>query len=134
MRRTLAETGGLGYPGTRRMDRMHRVKANRRQPGKRRSVRIPLSARIALSGHDRERRAFTMTSTATNLNRFGGAIQLPRELSIGCTVVVRNGRGVQAPARVATQSAVQGIYTYGIEFLEGDSVTDFWGITFPTQT
>ena len=113
---------------------MHKAQADRSQPAKRRSARIPLSARITLSGHDREKRAFTITARATNLNRYGGAIQLPRDLSVGSIIVIRNGHGVQAPARIATQSAVRGIYTYGVEFLEGDSVTAFWGINFPAQT
>jgi hypothetical protein len=30
-------------------------------------------------------------------------------------------------------SAIQGLYTYGVEFLQQDSVKDFWGIIFPSQ-
>jgi hypothetical protein len=132
MRLALAE---LAFRIMRQGDRpIHILKPNRNQPAKRRSIRMPLNARIALSGHDREKHGFTISTIATNLNRYGGAIQLNRELSVGSTVVVRNAHGAQAPARIATQSAFRGIYTYGIEFLEGDTVIDFWGITFPTQT
>jgi len=70
---------------------------------------------------------------ATNLNRHGAAIQVERELAVGATVDVRNGRGVEAAARVVAHvKAVQGMRTYGIEFLEqGAQLTNFWGITFP---
>jgi len=75
-----------------------------------------------------------MPARATNLNQHGAAIQLSRELSVGSTVVINNGRRAQAPARIVAQvSAVQGLFTYGVEFVEGEKVKDFWGITFPPQ-
>jgi len=63
----------------------------------------------------------------------GAAVQLNRELQIDSTVVIQNSRRrTQASARVVTQvSAVGGVFTYGVEFQEGDSVKDFWGIKFP---
>jgi hypothetical protein len=114
---------------------MTAVAVNRIQIAKRRSSRIGLNARIGLSGQDREKRTFTMPARATNLNRHGAAIQLNRELLIGSAVVVQNGRGTQASARVIAQvSATQGgVYTYGVEFLEDGGVNDFWGIIFPSQ-
>ena len=109
------------------------VAVNRSQLLKRRSNRMALNARVGLSGHDCAKCAFTMPARATNLNRHGAAIQLNRELLVGSTVVVRNSRGAQAPARVVAQvRAVQGVYTYGVEFLQDDAVKDFWGITFPS--
>jgi hypothetical protein len=76
-----------------------------------------------------------MPAGATNLNRYGAAIQLNRELAVGTTVMIQNGRRAQAPARVVAQvSAVQGIFTYGVEFVEGEKVKDFWGITFPSNS
>ena len=112
---------------------MTTVAVNRNQLLKRRSSRIALHARIGLSGHDRAKCAFTIPARATNLNRHGAAIQLNRELLVDSTLVVRNSRGSQAPARVVAQvSAVQGVYTYGVEFLQDDAVKDFWGITFPS--
>ena len=106
---------------------------NRNQLLKRRSSRIALNARIGLSGHDRVKCAFTIPARATNLNRHGAAIQLNRELLVDSTLVVRNSRGSQAPARVVAQvSAAQGVYTYGVEFLQDDGLKDFWGITFPS--
>ena len=113
---------------------MSTLAVNRIQIAKRRSRRMALNARIGLAGQDREKCAFTMPARATNLNKHGAAIQLNRELVVGATVVVKNSRGTQASARVVAQvSAVQGLYTYGVEFLEGGAVKNFWGITFPSQ-
>ena len=75
-----------------------------------------------------------MPAKATDLNRQGAAIQINRELLVGSTVVVQNSRRTQASARVVARvSAVQGVYTYGVEFLQDDAVKDFWGITCPSQ-
>jgi hypothetical protein len=100
---------------------------------KRRSSRIAVNTSIALSGHDRHKCAFTMPATATNLNRHGASIYLPRDLSVGSTITVRNARGAQVAARVVSQLTVsQGISAYAIEFVEqNDAVNNFWGITFP---
>ncbi len=101
---------------------------------KRRSNRMNLNASVALSGHDRQKCSFTVTASATNLNKHGAAVQLTRDLAVGCTLVVRNKRGAEVSARVVTQiSAVEGVRTYGIEFVEQDErAKQFWGITFPT--
>ncbi len=113
---------------------MSTVAVNSSQIAKRRSSRMALNAPIRLAGQDREKCTFTMPARATNLNRHGAAIQLNRELLVGATVLVKNSRGTQASARVVAQvSAVQGIFTYGVEFLEDETVKDFWGITFPSQ-
>jgi hypothetical protein len=106
---------------------------NRIQAPKRRSSRIALNARIGLSGEDRLKCAFTMPARATNLNKHGAAIQLSRELSVGSCVVVRNDRGTQASARIVAQvsASAQGVHIYGVEFLEDDGVSNFWGISFP---
>ena len=94
---------------------------------------MALNAPIRLAGQDREKCTFTMPARATNLNRHGAAIQINRELLVGSTVVVQNSRRTQASARVVAQvSASQGVYTYGVEFLQED-VKNFWGITFPSQ-
>ena|SRR5258708_1291071 len=107
---------------------------NRIQLLKRRSSRMALNARIGLSGQDRKKCAFTMPARASNLNRHGAAIQLNRELFVGSTIVLRNSRRTQASARVVAQvSAIQGSYTYGVEFLQDDTVKDFWGIAFPAS-
>ena len=108
---------------------------NRYQLRKRRSARMTLKAPVGLSGHDHLKCPFTMPAHATNLNRYGAAVQVNRELLIGSTVQVRNKRGTQLSARVVTQiSAFEtGTRTYGIEFVEQDERSrDFWGITFPT--
>jgi len=106
---------------------------SRSQLLRRRSNRMALNTRVAISGHDREKSAFTIPVRATGLNKHGAAIQLNRELPVGITVVVRNGRGDQASARVVSQvNFVQGIYTYGVEFVQEGAGQDFWGITFPS--
>jgi hypothetical protein len=104
----------------------------RSQISKRRSSRIPLSAPIGLSGEDSQKCAFTMPAKATNLNRFGAAIHVPRQLLVGSTVNVRNKSGTQLSARVVAVLVVsQKISVYGIEFTEPGVANGFWGISFP---
>ena len=101
--------------------------------GKRRSTRMALHASVGLTGEDRQKASFTINAKATNLNRHGAAVQLPRELPVGSSVTLKNNRGIQVPARVVSQiSAVEGLRTYGIEFVEQDEkALQFWGISFP---
>src|SRR5262249_5607916 len=115
---------------------MATLSLNRSALSKRRSPRIALNTPIKLSGEDRAKCTFTMSAKATNLNKHGAAIQLSRELGLGTTVVVQNKRGVQITARVVTQvSAVGGVHTYGIEFVEqNERSKSFWGIMFPSLT
>ena len=112
---------------------MDTILTNRAQIAKRRSSRIALNTSVGLSGLDTQKNPFTMPAKATNLNRYGAAIHLPRQLSVGSTVMVRNPRGTQISARVVAQlAASQGLSSYGIEFVErDDSTNSFWGITFP---
>jgi len=93
-----------------------------------------LNASIALTGQDRHKTSFNINAKAINLNMHGAAVQLHRELSVGSTISLQNKRGIQVSARVVSQiSAVEGLRTYGIEFLEQDDRTmQFWGISFPT--
>ncbi len=102
---------------------------------KRRSTRLPLNSAVAVSGEDRSKCSFTIGAKATNLNKHGGAIQITRELLVGTTVLVRNKRGTQIPARVVSQiNAEQGLLRYGIEFVEEDTRSaGFWGISFPSN-
>jgi PilZ domain len=102
--------------------------------GKRRSSRMSLNASVGLSGEDRHKAKFTLNAKATNLNKHGAAVQLHRELPVGTTVTLRNKRGVEIPARIVSQiSAVEGLRTYGVEFVEKDDrATEFWGISFPS--
>ena len=114
---------------------MNTVGVNRLQL-KRRSARLPLNALVRLAGQDHQRGAFTLLpARATGLNRYGAAIQVDRELLVGSILSVRHGRGggTETPARVVAQiRAGQGIFTYGVEFLESDATRDFWGIAFPS--
>jgi len=105
----------------------------RSQIARRRSTRMALSAPLGLSGDDSQKCPFTMPAKATNLNRYGAAIHVARQLLVGSTVTVRNTRGTQIPARVVAQLAgSQGFSVYGIEFTEPNDVSNgFWGISFP---
>ena len=109
--------------------------AGRPPQSKRRSSRMALQAPISLSGQDRQKCAFNMMpAKATNLNRHGAAVTLQRELLVGSTVAVKNQRGSMLTARVVAQlAALQGVPTYGIEFLDQDEkARSFWGIFFPS--
>ena len=103
---------------------------------KRRSARLALNVLVRLAGQDHQRCAFTLLpARATGLNRHGAAIQVGRELLVGSILSVRHGRGgTETPARVVAQirAASQGIFTYGVEFLDSDATKDFWGIAFPS--
>lgn len=105
---------------------------NRTQIAKRRSSRIALSAPVGLSGEDHQKSPFTMSAKATNLNRYGAAIHLERQLLVGSTVRVRNKSGTQVSARVVAQlAASQKVSVYGVEFTEPGVANGFWGISFP---
>jgi hypothetical protein len=93
---------------------------------------MALSAPIGLSGEDNQKCAFTMPAKATNLNRYGATVHVPRQLLVGSTVSVRNRSGSQVSARVVAQLVVsQRISVYGIEFTEPGAANGFWGISFP---
>jgi len=96
---------------------------------------MALNAVVGLAGEDRQKATFNVSAKATNLNRHGAAVQIDRQLPIGCVLVVKNQRGTQVSARVvALLPALQGIATYGIEFVEQDEKgKDFWGISFPSN-
>jgi len=109
---------------------------NRMQASKRRSSRMALNAPVGLSGEDRLKVTFTMSAKATNLNRHGAAVQLPRELHVGTLVKLKNQRGHEVNARIVSQiNAIQGVSTYGIEFVDHDEkAQQFWGISFPKNS
>ena len=108
---------------------------NRLQASKRRSSRMALNASVGLSGEDKLKVSFTMPAKATNLNQHGAAVQLSRDLPVGCVITLKNQRGIQASARIVSIiAAKEGISTYGVEFVEKDEKsTQFWGISFPTN-
>lgn len=102
--------------------------------GKRRSSRMALHATVDLTGEDRHKAAFRINAKATNLNKHGAAVQLHRELPVGTTITLKNKRGMQVAARIVSQiSAIEGLRTYGVEFIEPDErALQFWGISFPS--
>ena len=111
---------------------MNSLVANRIPVSRRRTKRIGLTASLKVSGKDIQGCAFNLTTTATNLNRYGATLHFNRDLSVDSVVVIENDRHIRASAQVVAQtSAAEGLYTYGVEFLEPDSVKDFWGIAFP---
>lgn len=95
---------------------------------------MSLQATVALSGEDRAKFVFKAQAKATNLNKHGAAVQLQKDLAVGSMVVIRHPRGVEVSARVVSQiAAVEGLCTYGVEFVEHDEkAKNFWGISFPT--
>ena len=96
---------------------------------------MSLSAPVGLTGEDRQKGSFAIDARATNLNKHGAAVQLGRELMVGSVITLRNKQGAQVSARVVARlAAVQGVSTYGIEFVERDaSAESFWGISFPSS-
>jgi hypothetical protein len=94
---------------------------------------MALSASIGLSGEDGQKCSFAIPARATNLNRYGAAVRLDRELVVGSVVLISNKRGSQIPARIVAQlPAPPGASTYAIEFVErDDNAKNFWGIAFP---
>lgn len=113
---------------------MATLNVSRVQLGKRRSGRIALRAEVGLTGHDRQKCSFTVSAKATNLNRHGAVVQLPREMLTGSVVAVRNRNGTELSARIVSLLAARdGVPTYAIEFVDQDErARDFWGISFPS--
>jgi hypothetical protein len=62
------------------------ARLNNRQAAKRRSSRMALKACVQLSGEDRKKSFFTVSATATHLNKHGAAVQLNRDLVVGSVV------------------------------------------------
>ncbi|HLZ40250.1 MAG TPA: hypothetical protein VKQ11_04775 [Candidatus Sulfotelmatobacter sp.] len=107
--------------------------ATRSPISKRRSNRMGLNAAVGLSGEDRRKITFSVQAKATNLNKHGAAVQLNKDLVVGAKVTIKHPRGMQAEARIVSQiAAVEGLCTYGIEFVEHDKAKNFWGISFPS--
>jgi len=96
---------------------------------------MSLNAAVGLTGEDKLKVNFTMAAKATNLNRHGAAVQLSRDLPVGSVITLKNQRGAQVSAKIVSViSAVQGVSTYGVEFVDKDeNAKQFWGISFPTN-
>lgn len=107
----------------------------RSQIARRRSNRMYLHAAVAIAGQDRLKVSFSMPAKAINLNKYGAALQISRDLVVGSVVLVKNKRGLEVSARIVSQlTASQGISTYGVEFVEPqDKASNFWGISFPSN-
>jgi hypothetical protein len=94
---------------------------------------MSLNTAVGLSGEDRRKITFSVQAKASHLNKHGAAVQLNKDLVVGSTVLIKHPRGAQIEARVVSQiAAVEGMCTYGVEFVEHDKAKNFWGISFPT--
>ena len=70
---------------------------------RRRSKRIALTVPVEISGKDAEQCSFTLTTTASNLNRNGAMLQLNRDLVADSVLVIQNARRARASARVVAR-------------------------------
>lgn len=101
-----------------------------RFPVKRRTARLSVQQTIAVAGQDRDGKQFSLSGKATNLNHFGGAITVPKQLPVGTTLTLRNNHKMEAAVKVVGQVKVLGgMHSYGVQFV--DDASGFWGITFP---
>ncbi len=101
-----------------------------RFPTRRRTTRVAVPQTVGVSGQDRNGQNFMVGGKATNLNHFGAAIHVPRQLNVGTLLVVRNVQKIEASVKVVSQlTAISGVHSYGVQFVE--EVPGFWGITFP---
>ena len=101
---------------------------------RRRSQRVPLAMPVEVSGRDANGEHFSFTTSATNLNQNGATLHVNRDLGIDSVIVLQNSRGARTSARiVARVNIVQNLCSYGVEFVAGDGVKDFWGISFPSR-
>ena len=108
---------------------------DRRRPSfRRRSQRIPLAMPVQASGRDADGESFSVSTTATNLNRNGATIHVNRDLGMDSIIVLENSRGGRTSARVVARvNMVQDLCSYGVEFIGEDGGKDFWGISFPSR-
>ncbi len=105
-----------------------------RASSRRRTQRVSLFAAVECSGKDAEKAPFTISVAATRLNAHGAMIHLNRDLPLHSVVVLKNSRGARIPARVVAQTSVAANqFGYGIEFVETENASDFWGINFPAR-
>lgn len=60
-------------------------------------------------------------------------LHLNRDLSLDSVLIIKNSRNARTSARVVSQTrTAEGVYSYGVEFLEAENAKDFWGIKFPS--
>jgi len=89
---------------------------------------------VQASGRDADGESFSVSTTATNLNRNGATIHVNRDLGMDSIIVLENSRGGRTSARVVARvNMVQDLCSYGVEFIGEDGGKDFWGISFPSR-
>src|SRR5215469_2033956 len=98
--------------------------------GQRRSPRITVLIEIKVDGQDLQKRAFSETATATNLNLHGAAIQLSRQLLVDSVITITNRNGIKTSARIVREVGVtEGAFRYGVEFVQ-ERQPNFLGVSF----
>jgi len=83
-----------------------------------------------VEGQDLQKRVFSETATATNLNLHGAAIQLNRQLLVGSVITITNRNGIKTSARIVRQVGVtEGTFSDGVEFVE-ERQPNLLGVSF----
>jgi hypothetical protein len=102
--------------------------------GMRRSNRIPKEIPILLVGSDMEGKMFSEQTKTVLLSRHGAGIVSTYKFSPEQELIVRSlETNKEAEVRVVGQlGEVEGIYTYGVAFINQN--IDFWGIVFSPVT
>jgi PilZ domain len=102
--------------------------------GMRRSNRIPKEIPILLVGSDMEGKMFSEQTKTVLLSRHGAGIVSAYKFSPEQELIVRSlETNKEAEVRVVGQlGEVEGIYTYGVAFINQN--IDFWGIVFSPVT
>ena len=103
-----------------------------RDAGKRRSRRLRLMIRVAISPADPLADPQGFEATATNLNRNGATVAADRKIPVSSLITVTNGHGASMIARVVSELGQRkSLRQYGIEFVDKSAGSHFWGVHFP---
>jgi len=100
----------------------------------RRSVRIPKEIPIVLIGPDVRGREFVEQTKTVVLSRHGAGIVSKHKLGVEQElIIIQEQYNREAEIRVVGEiGSEDGLYTYGVTFLDPD--IDFWGIGFGSAT
>jgi len=103
-----------------------------RDTAKRRSQRLRLTMRVAVSPADPNADPLGFHATATNLNRNGAMLAADRKIAVSSLIRVTNSQGASMVARVVSDLGQKKAgRQYGIEFVDQTAGSHFWGVYFP---
>jgi hypothetical protein len=103
-----------------------------RDTAKRRSQRLRLVMRVAISPADPNADPLGFDATATNLNRNGATVSANRKIPLSSLITVTNNQGASMIARVVSDlGPKRALRHYGIEFVDQSAGSHFWGVHFP---